>query len=226
MKRLAPGWFYFRQTQNDNIMIRQKKHALLILLATYLMGMATVHAQPFTLDNNIKPIELNFVNIDPPKKPTAKGRLNVTNITQVADTMYYFGKGFSTYSPVYVGVTAKDKAVPLQVDLCKENWLTASRQGNTGEKGYWEDKFRTEGDFGIRVIAKTKPASYTIVVWNGEDIKVDVPSPFSKDKPGSSGGGIMGFLKKNLVYAIIVVLLLVIGLLFMKMKKNKSGNTA
>ena len=153
-------------------------------------------AQPFSLDERIKPIELNFVNVDPPNKPLVKGRMNVTNITQTEDTMYFFGKGFSTYAPAYIVVTTKDKSVPLQIDLCKENWLTASRKGNTGEQGYWEDRFRTEGDMGIRVIAKTKPASYTILVWNGADYKVDGPSPFSKDKPGSSGGGFMGVLKK------------------------------
>ncbi len=198
-----------------------KRHSFLLLMIC-LLGMTKLHAQPFSLDDKIKPIELNFVPMDPPNKPLAKGRMNVTVITQVVDTMYFFGKGFSTYAPAYLGVTAKDKAIPLQVDLCKENWLTASRTGNTGDKGYWEDKFRTEGDMGIRIIAKTKPASYTIVVWNGEDMKVDVPSPFSKDKPGSSGGGFMGVLKKNLLYIIIAVLVLVITFLFFKFKKKKA----
>ncbi len=192
-----------------------------ILLACCIICSVNAMAQPFSLDDNIKPVELNFVKIDPPKKPTAKGRINVTNITQTQDTMYFFGKGFSMYAPAYVGVTAKDKSVPLQVDLFKENWLKANKSGNTGEKGFWEDKFRTEGDFGIRIIAKTKPAAYTIVVWNGDDVKVNVPSPFSKDKPGSSGGA-MDFLKKNMLYIIIGLLVLVIGFLLLKFKKKKA----
>ena len=203
-------------------MIKQKKRSRILLLFICLISLVKLQAQPFSLDERIKPIELNFVNIDPPNKPLAKGRMNVTVITQVVDTMYFFGKGFSTYAPAYVGVTAKDKAVPLQVDLCKENWLTASQTGNTGDNGYWEQKFKTEGDMGIRIIAKTKPAGYTIVVWNGEDVKIDVPSAFTKNKPGGSGGGFMDFLKQNLLYIIIGVLLVVIALLFFKFKKKKA----
>ena len=202
-------------------MLQQRKRNVYFLLAICLLGVIRSQAQPFSLDERIKPIELTFVNMDPPNKPLAKGRMNVTVINQVEDTMYFFGKGFSTYAPAFIGVTAKDPAKPLQVELCKENWLSASRKGNTGDKGYWEDKFRTEGDMGIRIIAKTKPAGYTIVVWSGEDVKVDVPSAFSKDKPGSSGGGFMGFLKKNFLYIIIAVLLLVIGFLYFKFKKKK-----
>ncbi len=202
-------------------MIKKIKWYSFLLLTICLIGIGKLHAQPFSLDENIKPIELNFIPVNPPKKPMAKGRMNVTIINQVVDTMYFFAKGFSMYSPVYVGVTAKDKSVPLQVDLCKENWLTASRQGNTGDKGYWEDKFKTEGDIGLRIIAPTKPAGYTIVVWNGEEVKVDLPSPFSKGSPGGGGGGLMGFLKHNMLYIIIGVLLLVIAFLFFKFKKKK-----
>jgi len=201
----------------------QKKRSILLLLICCITGIQGLLAQPFTLDERIKPIELNFVNINPPNKPLAKGRMNVTNITQVEDTMYFFGKGFSTYAPAYIVVTAKDKAIPLQVDLCKENWLTASRQGNTGDKGFWEDKFRTEGDMGIRIVAKTKPASYSIVVWNGEDYKVEVPSPFTKDKVANgSGGGFMGFFKKNYLYLIIAVLVLAIAIMYLRSRKKKA----
>ena len=202
-------------------MATQKKRSIFLLLICCLSGVQGLLAQPFSLDDRIKPIELNFVNIDPSNKPLVKGRMNITNITQTEDTMYFFGKGFSTYAPAYIVVTAKDKAVPLQVDLCKENWLTASRQGSTGEQGFWEDKFKTEGDMGIRIVAKTKPASYTVLVWNGADYKVDVPTPFSKDKPGSSSGGFMGFLKKNYLYIIIAVLVLAIAIMFLRSRRKK-----
>ena len=203
-------------------MPKQKKRSILLLLICFISGMQGI-AQPFTLDEKIKPIELNFVPIDPPNKPLAKGRMNVTNITQTEDTMYFFAKGFSTYGPAYLVVNAKDPAVPLQVGLFKENWLKASREGNTGDKGYWEDKFRTEGDMGIRIIAKTKPASYSMVVWNGADYNVEVPSPFTKDKvAGSGGGGFMGFLKKNYLYLIIAVLVIAIAIMYMRSRKKKA----
>jgi LPXTG-motif cell wall-anchored protein len=203
-------------------MANKLKQVLLLIFC--LNASSILKAQPFSLDERIKPVELNFINIDPPNKPMAKGRMNVATITQTEDTMYFFGKGFSTYAPAYIGVTAKDAAIPLDVGLFKENWLKASREGSTGDKGFWEDKFRTEGDMGLRIIAKTKPASYTIVVWNGEDYKVEVPSPFSKDNAkGSEGGGFMGFLKKNYLYVIIGLLVIVIAFLFMRSRKKNSA---
>lgn len=182
------------------------------------------HAQPFTLEEHIKPIELKMLNINP-KKANAKGRMAVSNITQVKDTMYFFANGFSIFSPAYVGVTVKDKAIPVQVDLFKQNWKNVNRSGNTGSNGHWQDKFKTEGDFGIRIIAPVKPASYTIIVWNGAEVKPEMPSPFSNGKgnssvkttkDGKSGSG------NTLLYVIVGLLALIAALLFIKLKNRKS----
>lgn len=200
-----------------------KNQLLLIVIMLFVQQFA--FAQPFTLDEKIKPIELVLHKINPPKKPEAKGRIAISNITQTEDTMYYFAKGFSIYAPAYVSVTTKKESPEVKIDLCKQNWKTINKAGSTGSKGHWEDKFKTEGDFGIRIIAKEKPASYSIIIWNGEDVKPDMPSPFKGDpnevkSESKKGGG--GFLKNNLLYIIIGLLVVIIGLMIYKLKIKRS----
>ena len=189
----------------------------LFTLTVLLFG-ASAMAQPFSLDPNINPAELTLVNFNPAKQPLAKGHISVTDVTQVKDTQYYFLKGFSIYSPAYVGITAKDKKQGISIDLFKENWLAASRSGVTDGEGHWEDKFKTEGDLGIRVIIKDKPSSYALVVWEGKEADINMPSAFAYSAGGGSTGG---GNKKILLYAAIaaVVLLLVI-VFFIKRKKK------
>lgn len=197
-----------------------------ILTGSLFCGFITsANAQPFSLDERVKPTELNLV--DYKKTDTLrKGRINITEVTQHQDTAYYFIKALSMYSPVYVGLTAKPEAGNIKINLCKDNWHAINRNGETGDKGHWQETFKTEGDFGIMVIADKKPAGYTLVVWVGDEAKdVGIASPF-KDADskaavtGKKGGG--NFLKNNLMYIIIGLLLVVIGFLFFKMKKNKS----
>ncbi|HQV06779.1 MAG: hypothetical protein R2796_05835 [Chitinophagaceae bacterium] len=193
-----------------------------IIFLMFLGGSSIMSfAQPFTLDENIKPVQLEFHKYEPPDNPKAKGRINITQVTQVKDTQYFFCSGASIYSPVYVGVTTDDKEHPLDVQLAKMNWKNPDRKGSTGSSGHWEDKFKTENDFGIMVIAKNKPAKYALIVWNGDEVKFDLPSVFSNDKASAkkSGGG---FLKKNGLYIVIGLLVVIVGLLAFKLKNKKS----
>lgn len=175
-------------------------------------------AQPFTLDS-MKVTELNLYDYKP-ANVKVKGRLNVTTVTQVVDTMYYFVKGLSAYSPTYVGVTATDKTKQIDVRLHKWNWHDVLRSGTTDANGHWEDKFRTETDFGIMIICKNKPAQYVITVWSGEEAKPDLPTAFSDDKVMTKSSPVVDFVKKNWMYILIGVLLIVIAILFLKRKKS------
>jgi hypothetical protein len=199
--------------------IWQKK--IPVLLAVLLMAVKFSYAQPFTMNPAIVPEELHLYNYNPAGNPKAKGRLNVTDVTQTADTMYFFAQGFSIYSPGYVGITVKDKSTSVDVTMFKENWLKEDRKGTTNEKGHWDAKFKTEGDLGIRVIAKTKPCTYALVVWNGPDVEVQVPPAFEYGKSGGSGGA-GAFFKNNWLYIVIGVLVIAVLLLFVKLKKRRS----
>lgn len=191
---------------------------LLLALSCIVHSLA---AQPFNLDENVKPVELNLYPFNPPAQPKAKGRLNVTNVTQVKDTLYFFAKGMDIYSPAYIGITCKDKANPLDIRLCKGNWHQFSREGSTADSGHYQFTFKTEQDFGLMVIAHNKPADYSIVLWSGDEAKFELPTVFSNDKAATAGAGGPGFFKKYGLYFIIGLLVVVIGLLFFKLKNRK-----
>jgi hypothetical protein len=187
-----------------------------------------VFAQPFTLDPAIKPIELKLHKFNPAKEPKAKGKLNVTDVNQVKDTMYFFAKGVSIYSPIYVGVSALDETSPVEVSLHKMNWKEAERTGSTNEKGQWKEQFKTENDFGIRVIANKKPATYSLIVWTGDEPKMELPAVFKKkgDKSGDVkvAGASSNFFKENLLYIIIGVL--AVAIIFLLIKRKAKSHEA
>jgi hypothetical protein len=195
----------------------QKKIKCLVFIACFFIAGKAI-AQPFTLDSiNVTKLELYDYK---PADTKVKGRLNVTTVTQVKDTMYYFVNGVSSYAPTYVSVTADDKSKPIDVRLHKWNWHDVLRSGTTDANGHWEDKFRTETDFGIMVICKDKPATYVITVWTGEEAKPDLPSAFSDDKKDAAAAGGSNFFKKNWMYLVIGLLVIVIAILFLKRKKS------
>jgi hypothetical protein len=197
----------------------KKKFYFICLLVLPVLSFA----QPFSLDERIQPTELNLV--DYKKDDTLRrGRINITEVTQNKDTSYYFIKGTSMFSPVYFGLTTKAEAGNIKINLCKDNWHQVNQNGETGEKGHWQANFKTEGDFGIMVIADKIPADYTMITWVGNEAKdVGITDPF-KD-PGSKAASAKkgsNFFKDNLLYIIIGLLVVVIGVLFFKMKKKRS----
>lgn len=193
----------------------------------FLFFVAKGFAQPFTLEENLNPVELKLK----PYKPSAKerepekGRINVTKVTQAKDTLYYFVQSASIYSPVYVGLTSADPSVKIKVQLHKMNWKNASRSGVTDAKGQWSEKFKTENDFGIMVIPETKPAKYTLLVWVGDEAKLELPTVFGGDEQaggkeektgsGKSGSG------NTLLYVLIGLLAVAVGYLFIRLKNQK-----
>ncbi len=203
----------------------QKKCLFILLL---LIGSVSVMSQPFNLDTSINPVEIKLRAFSPKGKDSAlqKGKMNILRVTQVKDTMYYFVRGVSIFSPVYTGVTSLDPANKIKVQLHKMNWENANRSGSTDHNGKWSDQFKTENDFGIMVIPETKPARYSILVWAGEEAKIELPSLFSEEtgaeketvsEPGQtkkSGSG------KTVLYVIIGGLAVAVGFLLFKMKKK------
>lgn len=196
------------------------------LLLLMLIIAASAMAQPFNLDTSINPVEIKLRPFKPTTKDSAlqKGKMNILRVTQVKDTLYYFVQGVSIYSPVYVGVTSLDPANKIKVQLHKMNWQNANRSGTTNAKGQWSEKFKTENDFGIMVIPGSKPAKYSILVWVGDEAKMELPTVFSGDtkeekasgKEGKGGSG------NTLLYVIIAVLAVAVGFLFFKMKNKKA----
>jgi preprotein translocase subunit SecF len=189
-----------------------------LLIITLLLSSTLLMAQPFTLDIKFKPLQLKLHKYNPPKEPKAKGRISISQTTQTEDTLFYFVKGASIYSPVYFGIQTNDPSNSVDVSLHKLSWKKAERSGTTNANGYWEQRFKTENDFAIRVIAKEKPVAYSIMVWVGDEAKMELPTVFKKGTIVSGGGN---FLKNNLVYIVIAGLIIIILILFFKYKNKK-----
>jgi hypothetical protein len=175
-------------------------------------------SQPFTLEEKIQPVELTWEEYKKDDKK-AKGRVSTKACNQDTDTAYYWIQGISMYSPAFFTITASDPSADLKINLCKENWKQSHQSGSIKGKGKWNTKFKTEGDFGIQVITTKKPVRYALLVWAGDEVKVDLPSPF---KGGAAAGGGEGWLKKNMTLVIVVLAALaVIGFLLFKLKRQK-----
>ncbi|MDZ4795446.1 MAG: hypothetical protein SGI83_14290 [Bacteroidota bacterium] len=194
-----------------------------IPLISLLLCSLIIQAQPFTLDKQFKAEKLLLRKFNIPSEPKAKGRISITKVTQLEDTLFYFVKDASIYSPVYVSLQTSDSSnnEPLQITLHKMSWRKAERKGTTDAKGYWHEIFKTENDFGIRVIAKNKPAVYSIMVWVGDEAKMEIPSAFKKGAPLKTGSN---FFKDNLLYLILAVVAVMAALIFFKFKNKKNDN--
>jgi hypothetical protein len=126
----------------------------------------------------------------------------------------------SIYSPTYFSISSSDPGADIKVNLCKENWHTAHKTGDVKGKAIWKTQFKTEGDFGIMVVAHKKPARYVLLAWTGEEMKIAMPSVFKAANASDVKGG--GWFSKNMLIVIIsaVVLLSVIFFIF-KFKKKR-----
>jgi len=184
-----------------------------------LLYSTALSAQPFTLDKKFKATQLKLNKFDPPNEPKANGRISISKVTQREDTLFYFVKGVSVYSPVYVALQSDDSAnSAIEVSLHKLSWKRAERSGTTDASGHWEDQFKTENDFGIRVVVKDKPATYTLMVWAGDESKIELPSVFKKVDI-SKGDNVF---RDNLLYFVIAGLVMLALVLLVKLrKKNK-----
>jgi hypothetical protein len=193
----------------------------LLLLFTLLLLKKEAVAQPFNLDDRITPVELNFEEYKKDGADKPKGRISMNQLSQENDTAYYFIKGLSMYSPTYFSLNSTDPAADIKVNLCKENWHTFHQTGSVKGKNIWKSNFKTEGDFGIMVIANNKPAHYVLLVWTGDEMKIDMPSVFKPADGSSSSAG--GWFKKNSTVVIIgVIALLIIAFLLYKLKNKRS----
>lgn len=136
----------------------------------------SIAQQPFSLDKNIKPVEIKLVDY---KKGDAlmSGKMGTVKVIQTKDTLYYYVKGAGIYQKVVVAIGNKNPKQLLNVSLCKDSWNKPDRNAKVEAKPYYE-KFRTEGGFGIRIIAK-RNSQYGIAVWiSDEPKKIQMPSAF------------------------------------------------
>jgi hypothetical protein len=169
---------------------RRSPGSCFTIVCVLLAGMSVARpllAQPFTLNEKIKPTELK---LEPYRSGNSKtnGRIYGAVITQTQETQYFFVQGISIYSPSYVGITADNPSAPIQVSLHKAIWDRPALKGQTDSGGRWDAKFKTSGDFGISVTPDKLPATYAVLVWVGNEIDLPLVSPFKKSVGAPSSG--------------------------------------
>ena len=193
-----------------------------VIASSLLVAIAsaqTAAAQPFTLEQQIKPTELKLQPYRAGDK-RADGKIAAIEITQTEPTQYFFVQGLSIYAPSYVGITGEEPSARLAVSLHKETWEQAHRKGDVDAAGHWDAKFKTSGDFGIKVTADHVPAKYALLVWSGGDVDAPIPSPFTRRATAPSKAGASG---NTMLYVIIALLAgAFIGVLLMKSKSSRA----
>ncbi len=191
---------------------------VLAVCAILLAGIGTatpLFAQPFTLDEKIKATELK---LQPYRAGDGKadGRIYGAIITQTEATQYFYVEGVSIYSPNYVGITAENPSETLKVSLHKETWEQANVSGQTQNAGHWEAKFKTSGDFGIRVTSDHLPAQYALLVWVGNEVDAPPPSPFTRSATAGIGAAASSSTKLYVIIGLLILAL--VALAFFKFR--------
>jgi hypothetical protein len=139
-----------------------------LILSMVMLSALKTMAQPYTMDKNIKPIELVLIDYKATGKDSVKnGKINLTSVTPKKDTMYYVVKGAGIYQPNKFTVSSKNKNV--EIKICKNSWKKPDRFGTT-KNGKWTTEFKTEGSYGVMIISKQK-APYQIFVWTGKAMR-------------------------------------------------------
>ena len=124
------------------------------------------------------------------------------------------------YSPTYFSLNSSDPDADIKVNLCKENWHAFHQTGQVKGKEIWKSNFKTEGDFGIMVIANKMPARYVLLVWTGDEMKIEMPSVFKRAGAAALQRG--GWFANNKTIVIIgAAALLLILFLLLKLKNKK-----
>ncbi len=156
------------------------KQVFLIICLVFLL-LKTSYAQPYTLDKNVKPIELRLIDYNGENGDTTwKGKVNFTTVTPKKDTTYFFVKGLSVYQPIYFSTTGKNKN--LEISLCKDSWKKVNQKGNLKNSEKWSTNFKTEGSFGVMMVSKTREP-YQLFTWVGKAIRgKDIAAPFKKQE--------------------------------------------
>ena len=190
-----------------------------LLPVSLLMAGTRLLAQPFNLTESVQPTELIFTDYIKTGETKPDGRISLNPLTQDVDTSYYFIKGLSMYAPTYFSLNSTDPAADIKINLCKENWHVVHHTGNVNGKGIWSCKFKTEGDFGIMVIANKKPVRYVLLVWSGNDLKVEIPSVFKTATEDDMKGG--SWFKRHMMWLIGGALVLILIAFILIKPKNK-----
>lgn len=140
-----------------------------------LMVSAAVFAQPFTLDQSIKPLQLTLKedpNYDDVQWTAASGTIEGT-------AEYLFVSALSPQRVVVAQLFAITPESPATLTVVKELWSEPGRSCTTDAVGICDVKFRTIGDAGFKVDG-VEGSKWRLLLMVSPEIPQEVmmPSPF------------------------------------------------
>ncbi|NND62937.1 MAG: hypothetical protein HKN48_07050 [Flavobacteriaceae bacterium] len=204
----------------------------LIIASLCMLLVTSAFAQPYTLDENIKPVQLELQE----DKNMEGAQSVVANVTMETDPQFFFVKGVNMFQFIDVYIFSNFGKPNFKAELVRNTWNDVEESESTGssENGIINFKLRTEGDFGFKVLPTGNKINYTIVVYASGPIQDYLGSAFKKANKSeleegsgasnNSGSSSSGGSSNTLLYIILGVALLVIGFLAAKlMNKGKAG---
>jgi len=205
-----------------------------LLIVVFLCLSNLVLAQPYSLDENIKPVLLELK--DNPEGKGAKGIL--ANATIKNENHYYFVKGHDMFQFIDVFIFSNFRNPNFKVNLVGATWKNIEDTQTTAasEKGVIHFKLRSQGDFGIEIFPSNETVNYSIVINASEPSQEFLGSAFKKITkkdmsdseefiPEDGNTNSEGSSPNYILYAIIGIALLVIGFLLSKMMNKNKANT-
>ncbi|MBT8255413.1 MAG: hypothetical protein KJO23_02640, partial [Bacteroidia bacterium] len=200
-----------------------------VLVMIFTLGIFTqVTAQPYTLDEEIKPIQLQLK--EDKKRKGAQGL--AANVTIDKEPQHFYVKGLDMFQFVDVFIFSNLGNPNFKVELVKNTWNEVEESATTGasDKGIINFKLRTYGDFGLKVLPSGKKVNYTIVVYASPPIEEHLGSAFTKstdseetEDASEEGSNKSSGSSNTLLYVIIGIALLVIGFLGAKLMSRKKA---
>ncbi|MBZ0326394.1 MAG: hypothetical protein K8F54_02205 [Altibacter sp.] len=205
-----------------------KTKALLISLILVIGIGFSAKAQPYTLDEKIKPVKLELQDV----KSKQGAKSIIANSTMMDEPQYYYVNGCSMYQFIDVFIFSNFGSPNFTVELAKNTWNEVERTATTGgsKNGIVNFKLRTEGDFGFKIVPTGKKINYSIIIYASEPVEEFLGSAFKKaDKDtieggedSASGGNSKSSDSSNtILYILLGVALLVIGFLASKVLSRK-----
>tara|TARA_R110000850_G_scaffold182360_1_gene307766 strand:+ start:17296 stop:18642 length:1347 start_codon:yes stop_codon:yes gene_type:complete len=194
-----------------------------------LAGVICIQAQPYSLDDRLKPTELKLQD---DKRKGHEGEKFLATLSTVDSTKSYYVKGHDMFQFVDVIVKGFGNENPLEASLVYDNWedVVEKQSTRSAKDGIIHFKLRAYGSFGLKIDSPSgETINYTIMVRASPQQKTYLGSPFTKIKESElkaettagnttgSGGG-----SNTVLYIVLGIALLVIGLLAGKLLGRKS----
>lgn len=197
------------------------------ITVTILIGIK-VSAQPYTLDENLKPI---LLKLEPNPKYEGSKYTETKALINTEDVDYYYVKGHDMYQFVDIFIFANNGNPNLEANVVFNTWnnIEETQNTSTSKDGIINFKLRSYQDIGFTVKSlDAKNVSYSIIVNATPPVMAHLGSPFVKATPENTNVNETNNPSDDnandnsiWIYIIIGLLLLIVGLLAGKLLGRK-----